>query len=41
MPNITTVGLTNGLGTSGTGTISTLDNLVGTAGTPSAQVPLL
>lgn len=38
MANITSVGLTAGLGTSGTGTISTLDNLIGTAGTASAQV---
>src|ERR1700760_718749 len=38
MPNLTTVGLTNGGGTSGTGTVSTLDNVIGTAGTPSAQV---
>lgn len=29
MPNITTVTLTNGLGTAGTGTISTLDNFTG------------
>jgi len=38
MSNLTTVGLTNGLGTSGTGNISTLDNLIGTAGSGSAQV---
>lgn len=38
MANITSVGLTAGLGTSGTGTISTLDNLIGTAGTASSQV---
>lgn len=38
MPNITSVGLTSGLGTSGTGTVSTLDNLIGTAGTASPQV---
>lgn len=38
MPNLTTVGLTNGSGTSGTGTVSTLDNVIGVAGTPSAQV---
>lgn len=38
MPNLTSVGLTSGLGSSGTGTISTLDNLIGTAGTASAQV---
>lgn len=38
MSNLTSVGITSGLGTSGTGTISTLDNLLGTAGTASAQV---
>lgn len=38
MPNITSVTLTSGLGTGGTGTISTLDNLIGTAGSSSAQV---
>lgn len=38
MTNLTTVGLTSGAGTSGTGTVSTLDNVIGTAGTPSAQV---
>lgn len=29
MPNLTSVGITGGLGTSGTGTISTLDNFTG------------
>src|SRR5260221_10503456 len=38
MPNLTSVGITAGLGTSGTGTISTLDNVIGTAGTASPQV---
>lgn len=38
MPNLTTVGLTSGAATSGTGTVSTLDNVIGVAGTPSAQV---
>lgn len=38
MANLTTVGLTAGAGTSGTGTVSTLDNVIGVAGTPSAQV---
>ncbi len=38
MPNITSVGVTNGLGTSGTGTLSTLDNLIGIAGTANANV---
>jgi len=38
MPNLTSVGVTSGLGTSGTGTISTLDNLIGTAGTANANV---
>ena len=38
MSNITQVTVTNGQGTSGTGTVSTLDNLIGVAGTPSAQV---
>lgn len=37
MANITTVTLTSGLGTAGTGTISTLDNLIGTAGTPNTN----
>jgi hypothetical protein len=38
MANLTSIGLTAGAGSSGTGTISTLDNLIGTAGTASAQV---
>lgn len=38
MTNLTTVGLTAGAGSSGTGTVSTLDNVIGVAGTPSAQV---
>lgn len=38
MPNVTTVGITSGVPTSGTGTVSTLDNLVGTAGTGSSNV---
>lgn len=38
MPNVTTVNITNGVPDTGTGTVSTLDNLVGTAGTASAQV---
>lgn len=38
MANLTTVGLTAGAGSSGTGTVSTLDNVIGTAGTASAQV---
>src|SRR6266404_6983009 len=38
MPNLTSVGVTSGLGTSGTGTISTLDNLIGTAGTSNTNV---
>lgn len=38
MSNITQVTLTSGLGTAGTGTMSTLDNLIGTAGSASAQV---
>jgi hypothetical protein len=38
MPNLTSVTLTAGLPTAGTGTVSTLDNLVGAAGTASAQV---
>jgi len=38
MSNLTSVGVTNGVPNSGTGTVSTLDNLIGTAGTPSAQV---
>lgn len=38
MPNLTSIGLTGGAGSSGTGTISTLDNVIGTAGTASPQV---
>lgn len=38
MANLTTVGLTGGLGTSGTGTISTLDNMFGTAGSANTNV---
>ena len=38
MPNLTSVTLAAGLPTVGTGTVSTLDNLVGTAGSASAQV---
>lgn len=38
MPNLTSVGVTSGVPTSGTGTVSTLDNLVGTAGTSSTNV---
>lgn len=38
MANITQVTVTAGVPTAGTGTVSTLDNLLGPAGTPSAQV---
>lgn len=38
MANLTSIGLTAGAGSSGTGTISTLDNVIGTAGTPSVPV---
>lgn len=38
MPNLTSVGITAGVPNSGTGTVSTLDNLLGTAGTPNANV---
>lgn len=38
MVNLTTVTLTAGVPTAGTGTVSTFDNIIGTAGTPSAQV---
>jgi len=38
MPNITSVNLTDGIPTSGTGTVSTLDNIIGTTGTPSTNV---
>ena len=36
--NVSTVTITNGVPTAGSGTVSTLDNLVGVAGTPSANV---
>ncbi len=38
MPNLTSVGITAGIPTSGTGTVSTIDNFLGVAGTPSTQV---
>lgn len=38
MANLTTVTLTSGVPTAGSGTVSTLDNIIGTAGTGSAQV---
>jgi hypothetical protein len=38
MANLTSVTVTAGVPTAGTGTVSTLDNLIGTAGTASAQV---
>lgn len=38
MANLTTVTLTSGVPTAGSGTVSTLDNVIGTAGTASAQV---
>lgn len=38
MSNLTSVTVTAGVPTAGTGTVSTLDNLIGVAGTPSAQV---
>lgn len=38
MTNLTTVGLTSGAGSSGTGTVSTLDNVIAAAGTPSTNV---
>lgn len=38
MANLTTVGLTAGAGSSGTGTVSTLDNVIGAAGTANANV---
>lgn len=38
LANVTTVTITNGVPTAGSGTVSTLDNLLGTAGSPSAQV---
>ncbi len=36
--NVSTVTITNGVPTAGSGTVSTLDNLIGTAGTPKASV---
>jgi hypothetical protein len=38
MANLTSVSITNGAPTAGTGTVSTLDNLIGISGTPSPQV---
>jgi hypothetical protein len=38
MPNITSVTLTSGVPTAGTGTVGTLDNVTGTAGAPSVPV---
>ena len=38
MPNITSVTLTAGVPTAGTGTVGTLDNVTGTAGAPSVPV---
>lgn len=38
MPNITSVTLTAGVPTAGTGTVGTLDNVTGTAGSPSVPV---
>lgn len=38
MTVVTSVGITSGVPTSGTGTVSTLDNLIGTAGTAVANV---
>lgn len=38
MANLTTVTLTSGVPTAGNGIVSTLDNIIGTAGTGSAQV---
>lgn len=36
--NVTSVGITNGVPTSGTGTVSTLDGLAGTAGSANSKV---
>lgn len=36
--NVSTVTITNGVPTAGTGTVSTLDNLIGTAGTSKSNV---
>jgi hypothetical protein len=38
MANLTSVDLTNGVPSAGTGTVSTLDNLIGSAGTPAGRV---
>jgi hypothetical protein len=38
MTSITSIGVTAGVPTTGTGTVSTLDNLIGVAGTPNANV---
>ena len=38
MPNLTSVGITAGIPTSGTGTVSTIDNFLGTAGSGSTNV---
>lgn len=38
MPNLTTVGITSGVPSSGTGTVSTIDNMFTAAGTPSSNV---
>lgn len=35
MPNLTSVTLTNGIPSAGNGNVSTIDNMLGTAGTPS------
>lgn len=38
MTNLTTVGLTAGAGSSGTGNVSTLDNVIAAAGSPNTNV---
>lgn len=38
MANLTSVGISSGVPNSGTGTVSTLDNLIGSVATPSASV---
>lgn len=38
MPNLTSVTLTSGVPTAGTGVVSTLDNVIGSAGLPSSNV---
>lgn len=38
MPNLTSVTVTAGVPTAGTGTVSTIDNLIGTAGTAATNV---